>query len=855
MKVQGYVAGARTAIASTKEFHGELDKLRAKNSAAMHDIQFGAAAAGAAMLALAGWAVKSALAFDKQMSDVHAITNASVEDMGRLREAALKAGKDTAFSATEAAKAESELAKAGLTTSDILGGALTGALSLAAAGDLDLADAAAIAAKTMGQFGLKGSDVSHIADLLAGAANATATDVHELGEALKMGGLAASSAGMSVEDTTTVLGAFAQQALTGSDAGTSLKTMLMMLQSPTEKAQTAMAKYGFSVYDANGNMVDAYSIAGRLKQSFGGLTQEQRNAAFATIFGADAMRAANVLYKAGEQGLHGVNKELLAQADAARVAAQKQDNLSGDIEKLKGSLDTLFIDSAQGANSGLRIVVQALDQLIGHFTALPGPVQSAIVILAGLSGTGLLAAAGFMKIRGAVVDALEALREAGPVSARAATALERAGRYAGQAAIAFGALAAAGGILDAAFHKDIDPQIEALANSIAHFGETGQVGGEGARIFGDNLGDLDRALASTKDDLLTNFDEVSTSILFMSNVYGENADRIQAIDQALTMLVQNGHADEAAAAFKRLWEEAQKQGVSLEELQAAFPGYIAAANKGTGAIKDLGLGFNKAAEEVETFTDAWKRMHGAVMDADEAMLAAKQAIDDVGDSFDKNGNKVKGNSEAALENRIALEKAAKAADEAAQAYLDNGGNAAGAAKIMHDFQVSAEKATGATGKAKDEVHKLADELFKVQPKTITVKVNLSVNRAQLNHIKAELQSGKYEAHGGVMQFYASGGENHVAQMAPAGAMRVWAEPETGGEAYIPLAAQKRARSMAVLANVAQRFNVPLGGYAGGGDRTITVIVKDTSGRTLRNELINDGLGRGLAESTIRAAYP
>lgn len=69
---------------------------------------------------------------------------------------------------------------------------------------------------------------------------------------------------------------------------------------------------------------------------------------------------------------------------------------------------------------------------------------------------------------------------------------------------------------------------------------------------------------------------------------------------------------------------------------------------------------------------------------------------------------------------------------------------------------------------------------------------------------------KKKADGGV-DTYANGGvrENHVAQIAPAGAMRLWAEPETGGEAYIPLAKSKRARSEAILADVAQRFGMSL----------------------------------------------
>jgi hypothetical protein len=62
-----------------------------------------------------------------------------------------------------------------------------------------------------------------------------------------------------------------------------------------------------------------------------------------------------------------------------------------------------------------------------------------------------------------------------------------------------------------------------------------------------------------------------------------------------------------------------------------------------------------------------------------------------------------------------------------------------------------------------------------------------------------------QANGGVIDFFADGAENHVAQIAPAGAMRVWAEPETGGEAYIPLAPSKRERSEAILDATAARF--------------------------------------------------
>lgn len=62
-----------------------------------------------------------------------------------------------------------------------------------------------------------------------------------------------------------------------------------------------------------------------------------------------------------------------------------------------------------------------------------------------------------------------------------------------------------------------------------------------------------------------------------------------------------------------------------------------------------------------------------------------------------------------------------------------------------------------------------------------------------------------QANGGTVDYFADGAENHVAQIAPAGAWRVWAEPETGGEAYIPLAPEKRARSLDIWRETGRRL--------------------------------------------------
>ena len=144
---------------------------------------------GAAATAVVAGVVATYANFDGAMSSVQAATLESAENMAVLREAAIEAGADTQYSATEAAGAIEELAKAGVSTSDILGGALAGSLDLAAAGGLGVADAAGIASVALTQFNLSGSEVGHVADLLAAGAGKAMGDVTDLGMAHKQSGL------------------------------------------------------------------------------------------------------------------------------------------------------------------------------------------------------------------------------------------------------------------------------------------------------------------------------------------------------------------------------------------------------------------------------------------------------------------------------------------------------------------------------------------------------------------------------------------------------------------------------------------------------------------------------------------
>ena len=370
------VSGESQKAATTMEAAGGKTKL----------ITTGVAAAGVAATALGVAAIKMAADFDASMSTVQANTGASADEMAQLRQAAIDAGADTIYSATESADAINELGKAGLSTSDILSGGLSGALNLAASDGMEVGQAAEYMSSAMAQFNLTGADATHIADLLAAGAGEALGNVSDFGEALNNVGSTANKFGLSIDTTVGTLAAFAHQGIIGAEAGTQLRSVLLALTNQTEKQRKATEEYGITLYDAQGNFVGMSSLAGQLKEKLGGLTQEQRNSAMATMFGSYAIQGANVLYAEGASGIDEWTKKVSQSGYAADLAAKKNDNLKGDLENLSGSFESLMISLGEGGQGPLRSLVQTLDTLVDGFASLPAPVQQSIVLMAALVG-------------------------------------------------------------------------------------------------------------------------------------------------------------------------------------------------------------------------------------------------------------------------------------------------------------------------------------------------------------------------------------------------------------------------------------------------------------------------------------
>jgi TP901 family phage tail tape measure protein len=371
----------------------------------------GFATAGAGIVAGLGASIGAAASFESAMSGVAAVAGASKEQLAELSEAALQLGQDTSLSgigATEAAQAMQALVAAGVSVEDVLNGAARGALLLASAGGIDVVRAAEIAANALNQFGLAGSEAGRVADLLAGAANASSADVSDLGESLKYIGPIAKTMGLSIEEVTATLAALAAQGIKADQAGTSLRAIILGLASPSKEAAELIGDLGLEFFDAAGKMKSLAGISEELRTKLAGMTDQQRAAALSTLFSNNAVSAATILYGEGAAGIEEYLKAITEGAGAAETGRIRNDNLKGSIEQLKSSLETASITLGQAFLPAIKGLVDLATRAVG--AAIPFIKVWGPNLTAALTASIAAVAAFGQKVGGAIGAVVEAFR-------------------------------------------------------------------------------------------------------------------------------------------------------------------------------------------------------------------------------------------------------------------------------------------------------------------------------------------------------------------------------------------------------------------------------------------------------------
>lgn len=649
LQIAGFTAGLGAASAQASAFGKQLSTdLGEAKSKDLEKIGKAGLVAGGLLLAGFGLAAKTALDFEKAMSNVQAATGATGSEMGLLRQQALDLGAATTFSASEAAQAQAELAKAGLSTSQILGGALAASLNLAAAGSLDLGTAAEYVADSLTIFDLKAGAASHVADVLAAGAGKSSTDVDGLAQALSQTGLVADQFGISLDETVGTLSLFASEGLKGSDAGTSLKAALQRLANPTGEVRDLMRDLGIDVFDSQGKFVGLAGTADELKDALSGMTVEQRTAVLAQIGGADAVRSLSILYETGGEGVRDWTQAVAEAGYAGEQAATMTDNLAGDVEQLGGALETALIEGGSKATGALRFLTQTATDGVNAFGELPGVVQTGAVAFAGLGGTAIAAVGG-------MVTLVPKIREAKSV-------LEGMGKTGQLAASGIGALGGATAILT--------PLLLAGGFAYADY-------------------------AKTKADARAATEE------FLTAIQAEEA----GIEGSIQGLAKKKLAESEVGGLLRansadydvLTEGIKSQSSAIEVLDDKQRQIV----EGGQSVADL---FEEAGIKSSAFTDELVRLIDNSDLSKGQILSLIEALDGQADAYEGATEKNKNLADAEVEN-------SQAAQEAASAQLELSGSATSMSEVMDAAAIDTENADKALQNYLDTLRASVDPLF------------------------------------------------------------------------------------------------------------------------------------------------
>lgn len=355
-----------------------------KNNATIASTAPYASGVGMALGAGLAKSITIGAAFESDMAKVAAVSRASEEQLKQLTATARKLGAETQWSASEAAQGMQYLAMAGFKTNEIIE-TMPGMLNLASAGAIDLASASDIASNILTGFGLSASDMNRVGDVLTNTFTQSNTTLQGLGATMKYAAPVAKAMGVSIEQAAAMAGKLGDAGIQGEMAGTTLRSVLLRLSAPSEKAAVALDALGVKTTDANGKMKSFPAILKELNAAMSGMSESARANFTKTIFETEAMSGALVLME--QAGSGALDKFIGAVQDvgsAESVASKQIDNLKGDVTILNSAMQEMALKIYDSVKPALRAFAQQATEIVTRIGAWakenPGLVQKIVAV-------------------------------------------------------------------------------------------------------------------------------------------------------------------------------------------------------------------------------------------------------------------------------------------------------------------------------------------------------------------------------------------------------------------------------------------------------------------------------------------
>lgn len=366
---------------------------------------------GGSLLAFSKSVLQVSRDFQDGMARVRAVTNASAEDMQKMTDEARKMGRETIYHATDAAKAMENLARGGFDANEATT-ALSRTLQLAQANAISLDESSDLLIRTMRGFALPISEeeMLHANDVLSKTAASSATNVIELGEALKNAAPFGHALNQSIEETNAALGVLADVGVRGADAGTALRMVILGLSSPTAKQQKVFKQYGIEINQASLESEGLTKTLQRLKDS--GIMQASNSAELlANVFGRRC--TPQVMALVGNIDRLGEKLETLkeAQGTTERMFEQSYSNISVALFSLSSAWESFMIELGNSNSDALVEPVSAITEGVRFLEQHLSEVGSLVMsVIASISFAKLVQSAqtAFLTIRESAIGNAEA---------------------------------------------------------------------------------------------------------------------------------------------------------------------------------------------------------------------------------------------------------------------------------------------------------------------------------------------------------------------------------------------------------------------------------------------------------------
>lgn len=346
--------------------------------------------------ALGAVAAKSAATFTHEMADIRkevAATGSSTSQvnsiMSKMSDSSLKWSEDFGQSTDTINEGLLTLVKDGYTGRQAID-AMQISLYTARGANEDLKTTVDTLGSSLEAYGMKTNNatqtiknMSHMADTFAFVANHTKASITSLGEAFSTVGATANSLHQPMAQIATSIGILQSNGVDASTAATSLQAGLVNLTKPMPKMQKEMEKMNFSAFDSKGKMKDLATILNEMQSKMKGWTDQQKQAAIATIFGKESLASWNILMHKGGSYLAALSSKAdNAKGEVKKLSNSMKDTPVNNFNELKESVHALGIEFGKDILPSIIPVVKKITEVVKSFSKLDEGTKKSIITFA-----------------------------------------------------------------------------------------------------------------------------------------------------------------------------------------------------------------------------------------------------------------------------------------------------------------------------------------------------------------------------------------------------------------------------------------------------------------------------------------